>query len=260
MHYAVGDVHGGYDQLMQVLDLIQNKDSDAVIVLLGDLVDRGRNTLGVLNWAMANVSQDGKYRCILGNHEDRVMTWFYSWRKWKKLQTARSNGVDMGIPLGPEPMTHYDFYQVARDHNILSEEALTPYIRFMESLPYHIRFELDCADGKRRIFHLVHAWYYPMFDDDSEEQKYANLWSRQQENTDASAANEIVIHGHTPTVAPTYTNEKNRRMTDRPGYIIRRPGGVDIDCGLGFIDRLGDEVRLGAICLETGEEFYSTVQ
>ncbi|MCR5452168.1 MAG: metallophosphoesterase [Lachnospiraceae bacterium] len=258
MHYAVGDVHGGYDQLMQVLDQIETKDENANIILLGDLVDRGKNTLGVLDWAMEHVSSDGKYRCIFGNHEERVVTWYYSWRKWNKLKKAREKGVDMGIPLGPEPMTHYDFYQVAKEHGILDVDALAPYIAFMESLPYHIRLELPCADGRVRIFHLVHAWYYPMFDDDSEEQRYANLWSRQQENTEAKP-NEIVVHGHTPTVAPTYTNEKNRRLTDRPGYIVRRPGGIDIDCGLGFIDRLGDEVRLGALCLETGEEFYSTI-
>ncbi len=258
MHYAIGDVHGAYNELMCILDKIHNRDKEATIILLGDLVDRGADTLKTLDWAMANVTPDGPYRCILGNHEDRIITWFYSWRKWKKLAAAKASGIDMGLRMGPEPTTHYDFYQVARDHDILSEEALRPYISFMESLPYHIPLKLKCLDGQVRLFHLVHAWYYPELNDDSEEQHYANLWSRQQENP-ASDNTEIVIHGHTPTVAPTYTAVGNRRPDDRPGYIVRRPGGVDLDCGCGFIGRLGDEVRLGALCLESNEEFYSDV-
>ena len=256
MHYAVGDVHGAFKELMCILDKIHSQDNDAIIILLGDLVDRGEATLETLDWAMEHVSCDGKYRCILGNHEERIITWYYSWRKWKRISDARESGIDMGLPVAPEPTTHYDFYKVAKDHGILSVDALLPYIRFMESLPYHIPLKLHCNDGCDRLFHLVHAWYYPELDEDSEEQHYANLWSRQQENPHSDNS-EMVIHGHTPTVAPSYVSSANRRLTDRPGYIVRRPGGVDLDCGCGFIGRLGSEVRLGAMCLETGKEFYS---
>ena len=55
----------------------------------------------------------------------------------------------------------------------------------------------------------------------------------------------FVITGHTPT----QTIEDN----PRPGFIYRKNNHIAIDCGACFSGG-----RLAAICLETGEEFYSS--
>ena len=54
----------------------------------------------------------------------------------------------------------------------------------------------------------------------------------------------ITVTGHTPTL---YI-EGN----PRPGYVYRKNNHIDIDCGAYLPDG-----RLAAICLDTGEEFYS---
>ena len=54
----------------------------------------------------------------------------------------------------------------------------------------------------------------------------------------------IVITGHTPT--------QYIENNPRPGYIFRKNGHIAIDCGCNH--RNG---RLAALCLDTGEEFYS---
>ncbi len=36
--YIIGDVHGHYDTLMALVDLLPN---DAILVFVGDLIDRG---------------------------------------------------------------------------------------------------------------------------------------------------------------------------------------------------------------------------
>ena len=70
MHYVIGDVHGCYDELMRLLQKIEEKDNDAIIYFVGDLIDRGPKVWEVLNWAMEHITPDGKYRSVRGNHEE----------------------------------------------------------------------------------------------------------------------------------------------------------------------------------------------
>ena len=55
----------------------------------------------------------------------------------------------------------------------------------------------------------------------------------------------IVITGHTPT--------QEIEGNPRPGYIYRKNNHIAIDCGANIPGG-----RLGAICLDIGEEFYSS--
>lgn len=62
----IGDVQGcnaALQQLLQTLDFSPSRDT---AYLLGDLVNRGPDSLGVLRWAMAAGSSA---RCVLGNHD-----------------------------------------------------------------------------------------------------------------------------------------------------------------------------------------------
>ena len=44
MHYAIGDVHGCFDELMLLIRKILKKDKDAKFILIGDLIERGPKT------------------------------------------------------------------------------------------------------------------------------------------------------------------------------------------------------------------------
>ena len=70
------------------------------------------------------------------------------------------------------------------------------------------------------------------------------LWVRADYDV-RNFADVYVISGHTPT----QTIEDN----PRPGFIFRRNNHIAIDCGAHYPGG-----RLAAICLDTGEEFYST--
>ena len=59
----IGDVHGWSDRLTRVLD-----QAEGEVVLLGDLIDRGPDTPGVLEKAQA-LCASGRGHCVLGNHE-----------------------------------------------------------------------------------------------------------------------------------------------------------------------------------------------
>jgi len=73
----VGDVHGQLPALADLLcslgyDTDGNHPQDRRLVFLGDLVDRGPQSVQVVKWVMRLVNT-GKADCILGNHELNIL-------------------------------------------------------------------------------------------------------------------------------------------------------------------------------------------
>jgi len=74
--YAVGDIHGQLDDLHRVLELIETDGGkDAEIVFLGDYVDRGPDSKGVVDLLMNGITGGRNWTAIRGNH-DRYFTRF----------------------------------------------------------------------------------------------------------------------------------------------------------------------------------------
>jgi serine/threonine protein phosphatase 1 len=85
--YAIGDIHGGAKTLRSLLgrlDLRQGKDR---LYLLGDLIDRGPDSRGVLDTIINLRAAGFTVRPIRGNHEDMLLrnisgehdTWSQHW-------------------------------------------------------------------------------------------------------------------------------------------------------------------------------------
>jgi hypothetical protein len=82
--FVVGDVHGRFDELVQVLQNARVIDADlrwiagkAHLVMLGDLFDRGKDVTRVL-WLLYRLEQEAKQQkgyvhLVLGNHEIMTM-------------------------------------------------------------------------------------------------------------------------------------------------------------------------------------------
>lgn len=102
--YAIGDVHGRLDLLEALAEAIERDDAtrapaQTAIVLLGDLVDRGPDSAGVLdfvrNWAAAR-----DVRFISGNHEEMFLLAFFeraafkSFLRYGGAETLQSYGLD----------------------------------------------------------------------------------------------------------------------------------------------------------------------
>ncbi len=51
MDYAISDIHGEYNQFMQLLEKIRFSDSDTLYVI-GDTIDRGPQPIKVLQFMM----------------------------------------------------------------------------------------------------------------------------------------------------------------------------------------------------------------
>lgn len=64
--YVIGDVQGCYDELMALLEQCAFEPGKDKVWLVGDLVNRGPQSLEVLRWAK---SQHDSCVCVLGNHD-----------------------------------------------------------------------------------------------------------------------------------------------------------------------------------------------
>lgn len=76
--YAIGDIHGHLDLLERQHDLIaadQARHGAGTVVHLGDLVDRGANSAGVVEWLRKGQAEGRPWVVLKGNH-DRMFALF----------------------------------------------------------------------------------------------------------------------------------------------------------------------------------------
>jgi serine/threonine protein phosphatase 1 len=102
--YAVGDIHGRLDLFEQLLAMIEDDQHGREpivpeIVLLGDMIDRGPASAGVVRRAMA-LAAEGRLTALMGNHEaslleaiDGNVDAMRTWLRFGGLETLHSWGV-----------------------------------------------------------------------------------------------------------------------------------------------------------------------
>ena len=78
---VIGDVHGEYDKLVELLSHLGYSESDGAwahpsrtAIFVGDLIDRGPKQLETVHLVRAMVESGGA-QCILGNHEFNAIAW-----------------------------------------------------------------------------------------------------------------------------------------------------------------------------------------
>ena len=246
MHYVIGDIHGCYQDMMALLNKIESQDQDAQIIFVGDFIDRGPDVDKVLDWSLENITLDGKYRAVRGNHEQMVLEWYKEFMDW--YDNAGNYSARE-----PMPETYYDFSRWMDAMGKLSPAGLKPYIDFFSHLPYNRKMTVETASGKTVDYRIVHAFYEYDEGVPKLEQYYTNLYARKYGNYKSE---EIVVHGHTPTIA--LAAEDSLTYNIRPGLISYHKSDVNVDCGCVYKEAYPEyPVMLGAFCLETFEEIYS---
>ena len=103
--YAIGDIHGRLD-LLQALssklrdDLHDAPSESSIIVMLGDYIDRGPHSAGVIDWLLAG-DMPAPIIALRGNHEATLLDFLAdasvldNWRHFGGLETLASYGVDV---------------------------------------------------------------------------------------------------------------------------------------------------------------------
>lgn len=83
-HYAIGDIQGCYSELCALLDQIGFNHGSDTLWLVGDIVNRGPQSLESLQFAMRHSSS---VQIVLGNHDLHLLALCYGYGKLKKHDT-----------------------------------------------------------------------------------------------------------------------------------------------------------------------------
>ena len=231
--YVISDIHGQYDEFIAILDRINLQDTDTLYVL-GDILDRGPHPIRVLLKLMEMTNAI----CLVGNHEymaveclsflmqevtDRSLDEL-DHKTLDNLVTWQYNGAKTTID---------EFRELSRE----MQEEVVDFIKDMS-----IYEELTVGGQDYLLVHAGLGDFEPArtMDDYS---LHDLIW-KEADYSRQYFDDKIVITGHTPT--------QFIKGNPKPGFIYRHQNHIAIDCGAYLEDG-----RLAAVCLETGEEFYT---
>lgn len=187
-YYVVGDIHGRIDLYLAMIDAIEQDDSsgdpaDTRVVLLGDLVDRGPDSAGVIARTRA-WQQSRKVRVLAGNHEEMFLAAF---EKPEALRHFLKHG-------GRETVLSYGLSK--KQYAALSLEEMferLPALVPESERAYIAGFETMIRAGD---YVFVHAGIDP--DVPLSEQKRSDLlWIRERFLNHEGPLEKVVVHGHT---------------------------------------------------------------
>jgi len=117
--FAIGDIHGRRSQLAALLGRLTALDQDALLVFLGDYIDRGGQSRQVVDELLALRAKRPDTVFLMGNHEAALMRFAASCspddlREMRALgfqATLDSYGVSPGAcGIGFMPPEHRDFF------------------------------------------------------------------------------------------------------------------------------------------------------
>lgn len=116
--FAIGDIHGCSSALDALLSKIQPRSADT-IVTLGDYVDRGPDSKGVLDRLIA-LSKQCHLIPLLGNHDEMMLNARFSrsayegWMSMKGLAALESYGAEAQMDLIPK--AHFQFLESCKPY------------------------------------------------------------------------------------------------------------------------------------------------
>lgn len=136
--YAIGDVHGRLDLLKGLEALIfedaKSVKGDKLIVYIGDMIDRGPDSSGVLSHICGDVPKGFLRIALLGNHEHMMLRFIHNptntdqWLNFGGRETLLSYGVSTKDAFDTLPGTP--------DMRVLLQKAIPKdHLKFLRILP-----------------------------------------------------------------------------------------------------------------------------
>ncbi len=206
--YVVGDVHGHLATFRALIHRL-NLSADDRVVCLGDIIDRGPDSAGVVRL----IRSDERIICIKGNHEHMALQSITEdgrvelWQPWMQ-RGGKSCWASYIV------QAEGDLYQAKRE--FLGD------MRWIDKLPTQIVLDK---------FRLVHAGYDPRMALDAQGDKellwIRKIWYRHDKPVDTQ---RTVLFGHTTTLklgAPKGGSIATSKFTLNDG----RPAWIAMDTG-----------------------------
>ncbi len=176
---VIGDIHGCLKTLQELLENKIQAGMEDHLYFVGDYIDRGPNSKGVLDYLIDMKEKGYKMVFIRGNHEEMLIesfsgtSFFPPWIYNGGNRTLDSFGI-----------SQEDYLKLPGDKKLPAK-----YMKFLSHTTYFI--ELDKAFIVHAGFNFNHK--NPFQDMD------AMIWSRNFDYDRFKAKGKPVVHGHTPT-------------------------------------------------------------
>ncbi|MEO9130525.1 MAG: metallophosphoesterase family protein [Sphingomonas sp.] len=206
--YAIGDVHGRLDLLARMLETIgrdkeQSASARTYLIVLGDIIDRGPDSRGVIELLMS-LPDDRRTIFLMGNHEEMMLRVLggepdavHQWLTFGGYEFAQSYGVEVGRLASLSP---------ADAANLIREKIPASHLAFIEGFADSFTF----GD-----YLFVHAGVRPgrsLAEQDTHDLR----WIREEFIEDDSDHGCMVVHGHTISAEPE--ERENRIGIDTGAY------------------------------------------
>ncbi|WP_417610206.1 metallophosphoesterase family protein [Parasphingorhabdus sp.] len=188
--YAIGDVHGRNDLLQALLTKIIKDDqerglAESEIIFLGDLVDRGPDSAGVLDTAMRLMAERGNVRFLMGNHEE--------------VYLAAATGDEKSVRFfnrigGRETILSYDITMqeyIELDMTQLAERV--PQLLPQSHVDFVASFENQIIIGDYAFVHAGVRPGVPL----SEQREKDLRWIREDFLSTSEPYEKVIVYGHT---------------------------------------------------------------
>lgn len=201
--WVIADIHGCSESLKRLVeDQIQLGKGDR-IYFLGDYIDRGPDSKGVIDYIIQLKQQGYKVSALLGNHED-VLLRCYEHEITAEKCVGMYELKDSWLYFGGK-----NTLQSFRLKNLVNFPL--HYIEFLKSLPLYLYNE---------DFVFVHAGLNFSISDPFSD-KLSMLWIKDYQVDRAKIGNRRVIHGHVP-----YTIDEIKKSIDTASSISLDNGCV----------------------------------
>lgn len=193
--YAIGDVHGCNDLLGGLIDgILANREEgerQPLLIFLGDYVDRGPDSSGVIERLIQVRAEFPNSRFLAGNHEEAMLRFLKDfegglvWSTYGGKATMRSYGVE-------PPADDNDIEGWREAHALFCAAVPEGHRRFL----WGLEDQIELGD-----YYFVHAGVRP--DRALSDQATRDLrWIREPFLSDTRRLEKIIVHGHTPGREP----------------------------------------------------------
>lgn len=176
--FAIGDIHGCFDQLRRLVENSINPTRNDRIILIGDYIDRGPYSKEVIDYIIDLQSDDYDIIPLMGNHEAMLLD---------------------ALDIGDSSLWLWNGgVDTLKSFNINSLNELDKkYIHFFENLRWY--YDLD-------NFLFVHAGFNDSMKNPFED-KQSMVWIRKENYYNPVLKDRIIVHGHTPVPAEVLKND-----------------------------------------------------
>jgi len=225
----ISDVHGDHDSLMALVNIMP----DAPFLSVGDMIDRGRDSLKVLRFFM----QKGN-KAVLGNHEHMCLDLYFDRRIYHPgiWLHSQNGGYQTLRSFAEDEVDSWAYIQRLENKTITMDRATSFARRHKEMFPKDVMKWLDRLPVffRRKGLFVSHAPRHPGW-------KWADLAKSKEEPMRISGAppnllwnigepgyrkDTVQVNGHITTEEPVFFGEKGS------------PYSISIDTNRGYGSKL----------------------